>query len=96
MKKLLPLGTILKLDPQSDKKIMVIGRLVKKSAADSTMWDYCGCTAPHGINNVEELIFFNHDQIKQLIFIGFQDEDELKYSFALASCKEEQLKRLNH
>ncbi len=33
MKKLLPLGTILKLEPQSDKKIMVIGRLVKKGAA---------------------------------------------------------------
>jgi len=96
MKRLLPIGTILKLDPESDEKVMIVGRLVKRGAEGDKMWDYCGCVAPQGINSEEELVFFDHEQVKQLLFIGFQDEDELKYGIALATYIEEQTKQISN
>ena len=52
--------------------------------------------APQGINSEEELVFFDHEQVKQLLFIGFQDEDELKYGIALATYIEEQTKQISN
>jgi hypothetical protein len=95
MKRLLPVGTVLKLNPESDEKVMIIGRLVKDGEGDK-MWDYCGCMVPHGINSEEKLAFFDQEQIKQLLFIGFQDEEELKYGIALATYKEEQTKQISN
>ena len=37
MKRLLPIGTILKLDPESDEKVMIVGRLVKRGAEGDKM-----------------------------------------------------------
>lgn len=31
---------------------------------------------------------FNHEEIKRLLFIGYQDEEELGYSLALSNEKE--------
>lgn len=88
MKRLLPIGTVLKLNPEEKEKIMIIGRLVRKNEEDLDIWDYCACIAPMGIIGGENLIFFNHEQVKQLLFIGFQDEEELQVSFALGEEKE--------
>lgn len=96
MKRTLPLGTILKLDLDSDEKIMIIGRLIKDTAGDNKEWDYCGCHVPHGINDKESLKFFNHEEIRRLLFIGYQDEEELQYSIALAAYKNEHIDILNH
>jgi len=79
MKRLLPIGTVLKLNPESDEKVMIVGRLVKEGTEGDKMWDYCGYMVPHGISSEEKLAFFDQEQVKQLLFIGFQDEDELKY-----------------
>lgn len=92
MRRFLPLGTVLKLDQESAEKIMIVSRMVRKVNEDDKMWDYCGCLVPQGINNQAELKFFNHSDIRQLLFIGFQDEDELKYSTALSSYQTEQAK----
>lgn len=92
MKRLLPLGTVLKLDQESAEKVMIISRLVRKEKEEDQMWDYCGCIVPQGINNQSELKFFNHSDVRQLLFIGFQDEEELKYSTALSSYESEQAK----
>ena len=42
MKRLLPIGTILMLDVESKEKVMIIGRLVRKSEETKEVWDYCG------------------------------------------------------
>ena len=81
MAKLLPLGTIVINDLEKNEKVLIIGRLVKKEL-DGEVFDYCGCTSPLGIQANEELIFFNHNDVKRLLFIGYQDEEELKYAVA--------------
>jgi hypothetical protein len=85
---MLPIGTVVKLDIKSEKKLMVLARLAKLREEDEKIWDYCGCPAPEGFADPDELSFFDHSEIAQLLFIGFQDEQELKYSYALAEHKE--------
>lgn len=91
--RMLPIGTIVKLDIVSSEKIMIISRLAKRNEADVQLWDYCGCAAPDGFMQADSLRFFNHDDIQQLLFIGFQDEQELKYSVALSDYKDKTEKK---
>lgn len=93
MKRLLPIGTILMLDLEKKEKVMIIGRLVRKSEDTEDVWDYCGCRAPYGLENNEELKFFNHEDVKRLLFIGYQDEEEIMYSLSVTKQKEEILKK---
>lgn len=93
MKRLLPIGTILMLDVESKEKVMIIGRLVRKSEETKEVWDYCGCRAPYGLESNEELKFFNHEDVKRLLFIGYQDEEEIMYSLSATKQKEENLKK---
>lgn len=83
MKRLLPLGSIIMVESEGETKLMIIGRLIKKEVGDETIWDYCACKAPTGVSD-DSLAFFNHEQISRLLFIGYQDEEELQYSYA---CK---------
>ena len=84
MKRLMPLGTIVMLDTESKSKLMIIGRLVKKSESENKIWDYCACSVPVGITD-NNLAFFDHNQVARLLFIGYQDEEEMQYSYA---CKQ--------
>ncbi|SFR80691.1 DUF4176 domain-containing protein [Anaeromicropila populeti] len=76
MKRMLPLGTVLKLNPAEKEKVMIVARLVKKTEDSEVIWDYCGCNVPQGLAD-NKLIYFQHEQVKQLIFLGLQDEEEL-------------------
>ena len=84
MKRLLPLGSIVILDTEKNDKIMIISRLVKKAEGNEEIYDYCGCFVPYGIQGDQELQFFNHEDIKRLLFVGYQDEEELQFSFLMA------------
>ena len=88
MKRLLPIGSVIMLDLEKKEKIMIIGRLVRKSDEEDTVWDYCGCLAPYGLQTPEQFRVFNHDEIRRLLFIGFQDEEELNYSAVLGKHSE--------
>lgn len=94
MKRLLPIGTILMLDLETKEKVMIIGRLVRKSEESKEVWDYCGCRAPYGLEDNKELKFFNHEDIKRLLFIGYQDEEEIIYSLSATKQKETEKQKL--
>lgn len=88
MNRLLPVGSVVMLDLDKKEKVMIIGRLMKMTEEDSTIWDYCGCIIPQGLQNSEQIKLFNHKDIRRLLFIGYQDEEELGYSIALSEEKE--------
>ncbi|WP_148357101.1 DUF4176 domain-containing protein [Peribacillus simplex] len=71
---LLPIGTIVLLDifPQP---LMVYGRMQQQAEKDS-IWEYVACPYPQGHISDESNVFFNHEQIKQVIFKGFESEGE--------------------
>ncbi|MGL5150369.1 MAG: DUF4176 domain-containing protein [Clostridium sp.] len=83
MIKLLPIGSVVMTDIESNEKIMILGKLVRKQE-EGEIFDYCACIAPFGVQTQENLRFFNHEEIKRLLFIGFQDEEELQYSLTLS------------
>ncbi|GAB6259507.1 MULTISPECIES: DUF4176 domain-containing protein [Peribacillus] len=71
---LLPIGTIVLLDIFS-QPLMVYGRMQQQAEKDS-VWEYVACPYPQGHISDESNVFFNHEQIKQVIFKGFESEGE--------------------
>lgn len=91
MKRLLPIGSVVRLENGFKSKLLIIGRIVKNKDEDYKIWDYVGCEIPAGVQSDSKLIFFDQNQIKQIVFIGLQDEEEIAYSFMLST----KLKELN-
>ena len=77
MKKLLPIGSVVKLK-EVPHKVMIIGHLMT-AADDEKQWDYAAVHYPQGLIDPEKFILFNHDSIELMYFIGLQDADGLAY-----------------
>ena len=76
-KNMLPIGSIVRTEG-AQRKLMVIGRVVTTEEND-TIFDYVGVPYPEGINDTDKMYFFNRDQIEELLFIGFQDQEAILY-----------------
>ena len=86
-KNMLPIGSIIRTEG-AERKLMVIGRVVTTEENDM-IYDYVGVPYPEGINDSDKLYFVNRDQIEELLFIGFQDQEALIYqSEVLDNLKE--------
>ncbi|MDY5791471.1 MAG: DUF4176 domain-containing protein [Oliverpabstia intestinalis] len=72
---LLPIGSIVLLKG-GNKRLMICGRIQTRQGED-TIYDYCGCYYPEGIEP-GNMFFFNRDAIDTLFFVGFQDAEELQ------------------
>ena len=77
MKELLPIGSVVLLEG-GKKKLMIYGRLQQQDGTDVT-WDYIGCLYPEGNVNKDFMYLFNHENIKEIYFEGFRDEEEEKF-----------------
>ena len=71
-KKYLPLGSIVELDG-FDNYVMISGYR-SMNASRQKMFDYLGCVYPIGTTNPNETLLFNHHQIVDVIFKGYEDE----------------------
>lgn len=74
--KFLPLGTIVRLI-NGNKRIMIIGRLQLREV-DQKIFDYAACYYPEGVLDPEQLFLFNHEDIEEVYYQGYHDEDETK------------------
>ena len=83
MKKYLPIGTIVLLN-NGTKKVMIYGR--KQIATDTgDEYDYVACLYPEGNISEEYTFLFNHENIKEVFFKGFEDADEEEFQKILNS-----------
>lgn len=73
----LPNGSVVLVDG-IEGRIMICGRLVKKEG-EERLYDYTGCRYPSGLNNREDLVYFDNEQLNMVFFLGFQDIEELVY-----------------
>ena len=73
----LPNGSVVLVDG-IEGRIMICGRLLKKEGEEH-LYDYIGCRYPSGLNNKEDLVYFNNEQLNMVFFLGFQDIEELVY-----------------
>jgi len=81
---LLPLGSIVILK-EGEQKLSIVGR-GQLFDDDKTRgyFEYSSVFFPYGLTDIEEIYFFNHDDIKEIIFEGYRNEEEEVYLKVLA------------
>lgn len=67
---LLPIGSVVQLK-EAEKKLMIIGVLQKNG--DGKTYDFMGCPYPEGVLDSESMYLFNHSDIKDVSFLGYDD-----------------------
>ena len=92
-KEYLPIGSVVLLKG-AKQKLMITGFYIKAEGVD-TIFDYSGCLYPEGIISSQENGVFNHDQIEQVFFRGYQDDEEIAFKNALYQAIEEEEKKAN-
>lgn len=55
---------------------MIYGRMQQQADQEGKVWEHVACPYPQGHISDEKNVFFNHEQIKQVIFKGFEFEGE--------------------
>ena len=74
---LLPIGSVVLLK-EANKRVMIFAR-IQTIVGRSDIFDYAACPYPEGLADPQNVIFFNHDDIARVYFIGYQDSDELLF-----------------
>lgn len=78
MEKILPIGSIVRLNG-GQQKLMITGRgALYNNQGTIGYFDYSGCIYPDGQMN-QQVLFFNNENINEVLFKGFSDEDEEAY-----------------
>lgn len=72
--KYLPIGTVCLLK-EATKKVMIIGFAAKGKESGDKMFDYIGCIYPAGVIRSDQNLLFNHDQIKDVYYMGYSNEE---------------------
>lgn len=70
---LLPIGTVVKLK-EGIKRLMIFG-IKQTNESDSIEYDYIGVLYPEGNIGLDFQYLFNHSDIEQIYFSGFEDEE---------------------
>lgn len=84
----LPIGSVVQLKG-GKKKVMISGFFSVANGEDEKVYDYSGCIFPEGILNSNELCLFNNNQIEEIVFKGFENDEEKAF-------KEELVKNLKN
>lgn len=75
---LLPLGSIVKLK-KGEQKLMIICRLpLFNNRGSIGYFDYSACLYPYGQTD-QNMFFFNEEDIDEIFFTGFKNEEEEEY-----------------
>lgn len=78
MKKILPIGSIVKLK-KGEEKLMIICRVpLYNNEGTIGYLDYSGCLYPTGQTD-QTTYFFNEEDIESVIFEGYRDEAEEEF-----------------
>ena len=75
--KYLPIGSVVSLE-NSTKKVMIIGYL--PLSQENELYDYNGCTFPEGVLDVTKTLAFNHEKIKEINHLGFDNEESKNFN----------------
>ncbi|KXF71674.1 DUF4176 domain-containing protein [Enterococcus faecalis] len=75
---ILPIGSIVYLK-EGTKKLMVLNRApIIEEEGKQLLFDYSGAIYPVGLNP-EEVFYFNKEDIDEVVFEGFSDEEEDRF-----------------
>jgi hypothetical protein len=85
VKQLLPIGTVVLLK-EGNKRLMIYG--IKQSVQSDPEkpgeeYDYIGVPYPEGNMGTDYQYLFNHDNIKEVYFRGFEDVERQEFIYNL-------------
>ena len=82
IKELLPIGSVVLLE-EGKKKLMITG--VKQTDNETKIeYDYIGVLYPEGSLGEKGQFLFNHKDIKEITFKGFEDDERARFLEYLA------------
>lgn len=76
--KFLPIGSVVLLNG-GEKKIMVTGFCSIAEDDKTRVYDYSGCIYPEGYLSSNQICLFDHNQIEEIYFIGYENEEETNF-----------------
>ncbi len=89
--KILPLGSVVQLK-KGEIKLMIISRVpLYNNKGTIGYFDYAGCLHPVGQNG-QQTFFFNEDDIDEVFFQGYVDDEEEKYQ----AMYEKEMKKVSY
>ncbi len=74
----LPIGSVVKIKDTPDQLFMIFGWL-QKSTAKEEIYDYIAVMYPEGLANKILSFYFNDEDIEEVLFKGWQNEQEQEY-----------------
>ena len=74
----LPIGSVVRLEG-GNKRLMITGYAPMAEEEPEYVYDYCGCLYPEGVIRSEENYVFDHEDIEEVYFIGYEDEESKEY-----------------
>lgn len=80
--KFFPIGTVVILKGAT-KRLMVTGFCPVPKNGENKMYDYSGCLYPEGFISSDQNALFNHDQIANVLFMGWSDDEEKDFKVQL-------------
>ena len=76
---ILPIGTIVYLK-EGSQKLMILNRGVTiDHNGESVLFDYSAALYPIGLNP-EQLFYFNREDVDKVVYPGYSDEEEERFS----------------
>lgn len=93
--KYLPIGTVVMLKG-GEKALMINGFCVNPPEEEnlSEVYDYSACFYPEGLITLNNTLAFNHDDIDNVLFEGYETEDHKDFEKILVDTLEE-MKRID-
>ena len=90
----LPIGTIVQVK-DAKRPIMITSYCIiptgnqiqngNQVPAEKKIYEYGGCIYPQGIIDKNTIVYFNHNQIERIIFMGYETEEYVEFSKDLSS-----------
>lgn len=82
---LLPIGSIVRLK-EGEKRLMISGVIQQEAGNDKATYDYMGVFYPEGHIGEDFQYLFNHEDIEEMYFRGFEDEERVDFIKRLADA----------
>lgn len=84
---LLPIGSVVLLK-DGEKRLMISGIMQTDTGSNQENYDYLGILYPEGHIGEGFQYLFNHEDINEIIFRGFEDSERVEFLEKLAKLYE--------
>lgn len=88
IKELLPIGSIVLLK-EGEKRLMIIGIMQSDEYGQGQEYDYLGILYPEGHIGDQFQYLFYHEDIDEVVFRGFEDDERIEFIEKLAKLYEQ-------